>query len=233
MLRRSVLYLFRDNASSEERLRLLRYLSFVGLECAAVSASDYGDDVAGGSLRLLEIPPWKRTPRFHARAEGPPSNYDAALHLDFDDEAALAAYEADPVAREIAEYANTVTVGELSARVDWRYDGPVPNRRGGFRHSAMHVWRDEADDDLRGRALGAARALATAPGVEAVAVGESASGRAADFDWILDVRLPDERAALAFLEDEPYSEAAAVVAAATKHEWTARVTHLMRGGPGT
>lgn len=229
MLRRSVHYLFRDDATPAERRRLLRALAYVGLECPSVRSGDYGDDIAGGSRRLLEIPPWERTPRFHARAEGPPSNYDAALHLDFDDEAGLAEYESHPVALELAQLAAPVTVGELTARVDWTYDGEPPTRRGLYRHSALFVCRDDADAVTRSRAVDAVLGLAGAAGVEAVTTGESANGLSADFDWVLDVRLPDEAAAVAFLAGEPYAEAAAAVAAATKHEWTTRVTHLMRG----
>jgi hypothetical protein len=229
MLRRSVLYLFRDTATPRERTRLLQGLSFLGLECPSVRSGDYGDDLAGGSGRLIEIPPWERAPRFRARDEGPPSNYDAALHLDFEDGEALAAFEAHPAAAEMAEFAASVTVDDVTARVDWSYDGEPPTRRGRVRHSAMHVWRDDAGETTRSRALEAVHELGSVPGVEAVATGESASGRAADFDWILDIRLEDEAAALALLAHGSYAEAMRVVAAATKHEWTARVTHLMRG----
>ena len=230
MLRRTVLLVYRDTATADERSRLLRGLAFLGLECPTVAAGDYGDDIAGGSARLSEIPPWERTPRFHARAEGPPSNYDVALHLDFDDEAALAAYEGDPARQEMLRFASSVTVPDLTAQLDWYQDGAAPNGRGRYRHCALHVWRDEADEAARSRALDAVRALGGAPGVEAVAVGGSASGRPAEFDWILDVRLADERAARSFLAGEPYAAAAAAVAEITKHEWTARVTHLIRGG---
>jgi len=229
MLRRSVLYLFRDTATSAERARLQRSLAFLGLECATVSSSDYGDDIAGGSRRLLEVPPWKRTPRFHARGEGPPSNYDLALHLGFADAAALAAYEGHPVRQEVARLAASVTVAEVTARVDWldRRESAYP--RGAFRHTALHVWRDEADEGRRARALEAVRSLAGLPGVAALSLGESASGRAGDFDWILGLELRDESAARALLASEPYAAALAAVAEATKDEWTARLTHLVRG----
>jgi hypothetical protein len=218
MLRRTVLYLFRDTATAAERAQLLWALSYAGLECPAVAHGDYGDDIAGGSQRLVDVPPWERTPRFHARAEGPPSNYDAALHLDFEDEAALAAFEAHPAAQEVEDYAASVTVPDVTARLDWRYEGAPRIRRGGYRHVALHVWREGAD---RAPALKAARTLG--------AVGESAAGDAAGFDWILDVELADEDAARSFLASRAYAAAAATIAAATKHEWTARVTHLARG----
>lgn len=229
MLRRTVLYVFRDSATSDERSRLLRNLSFLGLEAPSVAAGDYGDDITGGSRQLIEIPPWKRTPRFHAREEGPPSNYDLAVHLDFIDEAALAAYEGNPVQQEVEELIASGTVGDLTARVDWRYDGDPRNQRGRYRHSALHVWRDEAAEAARSSALRAVGGLTALGEVESVATGESVSGSAADFDWILDIELGDEASARTFLASEAYAEATQTVAAATKNEWTARVTHLMRG----
>ena len=81
----------------------------------------------------------------------------------------------------------------------------------------------------RSRALEAVRSLSTAAGVKSVEAGESLSVQAADFDWILDVQLADEGAAHAFLAGEAYREMIEVVGGATKDEWTARVTHLMRG----
>jgi hypothetical protein len=126
-------------------------------------------------------------------------------------------------------FAGSVTVPDLTARLDWRYEDESLNHRGGYRHSALHVWRDDADEAARSQALDAVRALAGAAGVEAVTVGASETGRPADFDWILDVRFADEQAARSFLAGEPYAAAVETVAGATKHEWTARVTHLIRG----
>jgi hypothetical protein len=120
-------------------------------------------------------------------------------------------------------------VGDLTARVDWRYDGDPPNRRGRYRHSAMFVWRDGLDGGSRSDALEAVRGLAGSAGVESAIVGEGAGGDAADFDWVLDLQFADEQSAFAALAGEAYAEAMKAVAGATKYEWTARVTHLMRG----
>jgi hypothetical protein len=229
MIRRTVHYLFRDDATPDERRRVMQALAFVGLECSAVRWGDYGDDVAGGSGLLLEVPPWERAPRFRLRGQGPPSNHDAALHLDFDDETGLAAFESDPAALELERVAGPVVVGELTSAVDWHHQGSLPARRGAFRHSALHVWRDEAGEPERRQALAAVRELAGAPGVESATTGESATGRPADYDWALDVLLADEGAARAFIEGEQYAEASAIVAAVTKNEWTTRVTHTIRG----
>jgi hypothetical protein len=229
MLRHSVLYLYRDSASDEERSSLLRGLAYLGMEFASVRAGDYGDDIAGGSQRLLEVPPWTRPPRFRARGQGPPSNFDVALHLDFDDDQGLAAFEAADAQQAVARLNAAVTVDELTARVDWRHDGNVPNRRGRIRHCAMHVWRDDVDPETRARVSDAVAALTAMPGVESVAFGESARTRPSDYDWLLDVQFADTGTARTVLGGDPFTELTDLIAEATKDEWTARVTHVMRG----
>jgi hypothetical protein len=228
MLRHTELFLHRDTISDEQKLTMLRGLAFLRMECAEVRAGDYGPDLFGGSIPLLTVPPWKRTPRWRARSEGPPSNYDVAFHLDFDDEDALARYLADPNRRAVARFNASVSVPELTARIDWRYDGAPLIRRGLVRHAAMFVWTDD-DAAARSRALEAARGLTEAPGVVSAVVGESTGGPATNFDWILDVQTEDPAAARGLLESRRYTDAMGAVASATKYEWTARVTHIMRG----
>ncbi|HLY23640.1 MAG TPA: hypothetical protein VKT83_14340 [bacterium] len=241
MLRHTALFLHRDTISEDQKLAMRRGLAFLRMECAGVRAGDYGEDLFGGSAPLLAVPPWKRTPRWRARREGPTGNYDIALHLDFDDEAALARYLADDRRRAVARRNAAVNVPDLTARIDWRYDGPPLIRRGFVRHTAMFVWAGEAGAAARSRALSAARSLADAPGVVSAvaglnymvagsaADGENAVGPAANFDWILDVQMPDPAAARALVEGPEYAGAMEIIASVTKHEWTARVTHVMRG----
>ena len=229
MLRHTALFLHRDTISEDQKLAMLRGLAFLRMECAGVRAGDYGEDLFGGSRPLLAVPPWKRTPRWRARREGPPCNYDVALHLDFDDEAALARYRDDEHHRAVARRNAAVNVPDLTARIDWRYDGNPLIRRGLVRHTAMFVWTAEADAAARSRALAAARTLADAPGVVSAVTGQNAGGPAANFDWILDVQTQDPPAARGLVEGPRYAEAMGIIAPATKHEWTARVTHVMRG----
>ena len=229
MLRHTALFLHRDTIGEDQKLAMMRGLAFLRMECAGVRAGDYGEDLFGGSSPLLAVPPWKRTPRWRARREGPASNYDVALHLDFDDEAALALYLADDRRRAVARRNTAVNVPDLTARIDWRYEGDPLIRRGFVRHTAMFVWAPEADAAARSRALAAARRLADAPGVVSAVTGENAGGPAANFDWILDVQLRDPLAARGLVEGAQYAAAMDAIAPATKHEWTARVTHVMRG----
>jgi hypothetical protein len=229
MLRHTALYLYRDSASEEHKLAMRRGLAFLRMEGAGVRAGDYGDDLFGGSGPLLAVPPWKRTPRWRARREGPPCNYDVALHLDFDDEAAMSRYLAGEAHRTVARFNDAVTVPELTARVDWRYDGDPLVRRGLVRHTALFVWAGEADAAARSRALAAVRGLSDAPGVVSAVTGDNAGSAPSNFDWILDVQTQDPGSARALLDGPRYADAMRAVAAATKHEWTARVTHVMRG----
>jgi hypothetical protein len=229
MLRHTALFIHRDTTADGEKLAMLRGLAYLRMECAGVHAADYGDDILGGSGRLLEIPPWKRTPRWRARLEGPPSSYDVALHLDFEDERGMAAYDADEAHRGVARFNASVSVDELTARVDWLYDGPPLIERGRVRHTAMFVWVGDADPDARSAAFDAVRSFAAASGVESVTVGESIGSHSTDFDWILDVQFADTASAQALVGGAVYADAMRVVAPATKYEWTARVTHVMRG----
>jgi hypothetical protein len=229
VLRHTALFIHRDTITQEQRLAMLRGLAFLRMECAGVRAGDYGPDLLGGSTPLLAVPPWKRTPRWRARRVGPPSNYDVALHLDFEDDAGMALYLADEVHRAVSRFNASVNVDELTARVDWRYEGAPLIRRGLVRHAAMFVWADGVPQAERSRALGAARGLAKAAGVESVTVGENDGNRAAHFDWIVDVRIQHRAAAQELVGGSLYAQAMSVIAAATKYEWTARVTHLMRG----
>ncbi len=229
MLRHTVLFIHRDTITGEQKLAILRGLAFLRMECAGVRAGDYGDDLLGGSSPLKAVPPWKRSPRWRARREGPPCNYDAALHLDFDDEADMARYAGDAVHRAVARFNASVNVDGLTARIDWRYEGAPLVRRGGVRHTALFLWADDAPAAARARALDAVRGLANAPGVDAAAVGERVGTDAADFDWLVDLQCRDTAAARAVVGGGPYTDAMGVIAPATKYEWTARITHVMRG----
>lgn len=229
MLRHTVLFIHRDTITEDQKLAMLRGLAFLRMECPGVRAGDYGSDLLGGSSPLHAVPPWKRTPRWRARREGPPCNYDVALHLDFDDEAGLALYAGDAMHRAVSRFNTAVTVDGLTARIDWGYGGAPAVRRGGVRHTALFIWSDDASATERTHALDAVRALAHVPGVEAVTIGERLGTAAADFDWLVDLQVSDAAAAHSLVGGGPYADAMGVVASATKYEWTARVTHVMRG----
>lgn len=227
-LRHSVLWTLRDTTSHEQRVEMLKGLSYLCMECRDVRAGDYGSDLFGGNQPLRDVPPWKRTPRWRS-VTTPPSNFDMALHLDFDDWPGHDAYGIDPIHNAASSFNESVSWDEFTARVDWWYDGPILTRRGHVRHCAMFVWSDDASDAAKTRAQDATRQLTEASGVESVTIGTNIGHLTTDFDWILDIQLVDEDAARALLDSTAYADAMRSVAASTKYEWTARLTHVMRG----
>jgi hypothetical protein len=127
-------------------------------------------------------------------------------------------------------YNAAVCQGELTARIDWWYDGDAPLIEAGHvRHASMFIWRDDADDAAKDAAQERVRGLASEPGVERLTIGTGVGSLRTDYDWLIDVQLSDAEAAKAFVEGDAYREAISDVARATKHEWTARMTHTMHG----
>jgi hypothetical protein len=231
VLRHTAFFIHRDTTTADDRFEMLKGLAFLQSECAGPIAGDYGEDVLGGSKRLREIKPFKRTPRWRApaRTEGPPATYDVALHLDFADQAGLDAYNDDDVHHRVGDYNASINEPELTARVDWWYDGPPRTQPGLVRHSAMFVWLDDADDGQKKRALDAVRGLESERGVDSVVIGENVGPLTTDYDWLYDIHLADREQAEALLNGDALAKAMEAVASTTKYEWTARLTHVMRG----
>jgi hypothetical protein len=161
MLRHSVLWILRDPLDAESRLAMLQRLAHLGTEPPMVRSGDYGADLFGGTEPLHRVPPWERPPLWRRNSgEGPASNFDLALHLDFEDWDAFRAYAADPT-HEAASNSNKVTsFDEFTARVDWYYEGDVPpTRQGHVKHAAMFVWKEEASEGERAAAIAGVESL--------------------------------------------------------------------------
>jgi hypothetical protein len=229
VLRHTAFFLLKEGNGPEEMRWMQKGSAYMRFTAAGPVAIDFGSDLFGGSTPLAETKPWDRTPRWRAATEGPPCNYDVALHLDFEDEAGLEAYNRDPVHHEIAVYNASVCQGELTARIDWWYDGDPLIEAGKIRHTAMFVWRDEADDAAKDRALAEVKRLGDEPGAERLTLGTNVGTLRTDFDWIFDLQLSDVDAADRLVRGEVYRDTMRSVAAATKYEWTARLTHRMHG----
>ena len=229
MLRHTAFFMLKEGNGPEEMRWMQKGSAYMRFTAAGPVAIDFGQDLFGGSLHLKETKPWDRTPRWRAALEGPPCDYDVALHLDFEDESGLEAYNKDDVHHEIAAYNAAVCQGELTARIDWWYEGAPLIEAGKVRHTAMFLWRDELDDAAKERALAEVKRLGDETGVEQVTIGTNVGTLRTDYDWILDLRLPDEAAAKALIEGDGYGEAMRALADTTKYEWTARLTHRMHG----
>ncbi len=229
MLRHSVIWRLRDTTTPALQAEMLQGLAYLRLECPMVRSGDYGEDLFGGSRRFDNPPPFEATPVWRRGADGPPGNYDVALHLDFDDWDSYQQYSPHPAHKAASVFNGAVSWDELTARVDWYFDGDAPARRGHVKHVAMFVWADGVPEHAKQRAHDAVRRLADAPGVEAVTLGHNVGRLVSDYDWIMDVQVPDRDAAERLLGGPHYARAMDAVAAATKYEWTARVSHIMRG----
>jgi hypothetical protein len=224
-----VLWTLRDTTTAEQRLEMLHGLAFLRTECMSVRHGDYGEDIFGGSSGGQTTPPDDRTPMWRREGGLPPGDFDVALHLDFEDLAAADDYSADPTHAAASRFNESVSWDEQTARVDWLYDGDTPTSRGRVRHVAMFAWADGASESDKARAVAAVRHLEGLELVERVTVGHSIERLTSDYDWILDVQLADRPAAARLLAGSDYARAMDEVAGATKYEWTARVTHVMRG----
>ena len=229
MLRHTAFFMLKEGNGIEEMRWMQKGSAFMRFTAAGPVAIDFGSDLFGGSLHLAETKPWDRTPRWRAATEGPPCDYDVALHLDFEDEAGLQAYNKDDVHHEIAVYNASVCQGELTARIDWWYDGAANIVPGHVRHSAMFIWNDDLDEASKERALTEVKRLGDEAGVERLTLGTGVGELKTDYDWILDLHLPDEDAAEKLIKGEAYRDTMRALSAATKYEWTARMTHPMHG----
>jgi hypothetical protein len=72
--------------------------------------------------------------------------------------------------------------------------------------------------------------LAKVPGVSSALGADNVGTLTTDYDLIVDVMLEDAGAAKGLLDHDAYKEATSLAAAATKYEWTARITHNMGAG---
>ena len=113
-----------------------------------------------------------------------------ALHLDFDDQAGLDAYNKDDVHHDVAVYNASICRGEVTARVDWWYDGEPLITPGHVRHAAMFVWADEVDErraERRPRCGQAARA--SCRWCSRLTIGTNVGTLKTDFDCIVDIQM--------------------------------------------
>jgi hypothetical protein len=225
MLRHSVIWLLRDTTTSELRTRMLQGLAYLTVECPMVRYGDYGDDIFGGSSRNAGGPDMTR---WRGR-KTPLTNYDVALHLDFDDWAGHDAYSDDPAHEAVSRFNETVSWDDFTARVDWHTEREPSGQRGRIRHTAMLMWAGESTPGERKRVLNSIRDLEFLPGVCAVSVGENVGRLISDYDWIMEVIMSDREAADGLLTGSAYAHVMQAVAAATKFEWTASVTNVIRG----
>src|SRR5262249_56966988 len=101
------------------------------------------------------------------------------------------AYNEDPAHAEVGAYNASINQGELTARINYWYDGPPAIAPGLIRHTALFLWKPGATDAEMGAAKAAAAALAETPGVERATVDHNQPLLATDYARILDLHLAD------------------------------------------
>jgi hypothetical protein len=218
------MFMYSDSFTPEEKM-VLRFATTYLAFCPHVQAFDYGVDLFGGTTPLRDVRPWKRTPLWHARKSGPPSNYDVSIDLDFNDQAEFEAYVAGEVHEESAGYKEWMWRQEFTARVDWWYDGPPIIKRGTVHHESMWLWDDGVSDSAKEHAKDALSSLQkSVPSVRRVMVGDNVGTLTTDYDLIMDVLFDDPGGAKDFFQHPAQKEVDSLMAGVTKYEWTARIT---------
>lgn len=229
MIRHTAFFMLRPDSTPEQQLWMLKGLAHMRFHCESVVALDCGSDLFGGSRTRLETDPWKRTPRWRSQEIGPPCNYDVALMLDFDDMEGMQAYNVDDTHHEVGVYNASIAHGEITARTDWEYEGAPRITRGHVRHSAMFVWDGDISDSDKEQALEDLRSLEAAKGVESLVIGKNFGKHATDYDFIVDIAVPDKDTAAELINGKAYADVMAKLAPVVQLEWTARMSHVMRG----
>jgi hypothetical protein len=231
VLRHTVLFLWGEHATDQQKLVALKGLAYLAYACPTIRCLDFGTDLLGGSSPLVETKPWKRRPIWRSQRPGPLFNYDMALHEDFDDLAGLEAYNGHPAHYEVGVYNESVDREEQTARCDWWYDGPPRLEKGLIRQSALFLWRDEATDRQKDGVREAFRSLNGAvPSLRSLVTGDNISTNPTAYDLIVDAHFGELTDAEAYQEHPAYKEALALARATTLYEWTARITHRMASG---
>jgi hypothetical protein len=93
----------------------------------------------------------------------------------------------------------------------------------------MFSWKDGLDEPSKERALAEVKRLGDEAGVERLTLGTGVGALKTDYDWILDLQLPDADAARTLIDGDGYRDTMRALSGSTKFEWTARLTHAMHG----
>jgi hypothetical protein len=150
---------------------------------------------------------------------------------DHADKAAWDVYDGDPHHFRVGGFIDLLTHEELTARADYVYDGPAP-QRGTIRHVSLWSWREDVPESERSAAKGKlAEAWRRVPGLGYVHVsddlGWAGEGRT---DLVVEAHLAGEREAAEFLARPERAAGEAELVLATDPARTARIEHRVRWG---
>lgn len=208
VIRRVVLWRWRDGVTPEQRLAAKEGLAYVSYG-SGVDALDFGEDLGLGG----------------------PSNYGLALLRDHRDRASWDAYDVDPHHHRVGGFIDTLTHESLTARADYVYDGRTP-RRGEVRHLSLRFWNEgaaEREKEAAKRELASLRV--GIPGLHALEVcddlGLAGAGRA---DLVVEAHLAGEHEAARFLCHPERVAVEAKLDRLTDPGLTATIEHRVRSG---
>jgi hypothetical protein len=208
LIRRVVLWAWRDSAAADERLRAKEGLAYIRYGSHSIDTLDFGEDLGIGS----------------------PANFDLALERDHRNRARWDEYNQDPHHDRVGALIDTLTWMERTARIDWLYDGP-PSSRGLVRHIALYRWRDGVDDAARAHTLDAVRSLRTAaPSVRSLHVGCGLRWGTNHHDWVVEAHFEDEAAWREFAGHPRRQAVRSRVDLVTEPDQTAQIEHRMLSG---
>ena len=207
MIRRIVLWAWRDEATAEQKLRAKEGLAYIWF-ASGVDGMDFGEDLG----------------------IGPTTNYGLAMERDHVDRASWDAYNDDPHHDRVGGYIDTITFMERTARIDYDHVGP-DGVRGGVRHVAMYTWSDDAARDDRTATQGDVRSrIQGSPGVRAVTIGDDLGWRDGHADWVVEAHFDDVDAFIAYRDGPAARDVAARLASVTVAERQAQIQHRIRMG---
>jgi hypothetical protein len=209
MIRRVVLWRWRDGVTADERLAAKEGLAYVSFGSPSVAAFDFGEDLG-------------------LRGDG---NYGLVMIRDHADLAAWVVYDGDPHHFRVGAFIDTLTHEELTARADYVYEGPTPER-GAVRHVSLWSWREGVSASEQAAARDELVAgWVEIPGLDGLVVaddlGWAGEGRA---DLVVEAHFPGEREAAGFLAHAARAAGEARLELATDPSRTARAEHRVRSG---
>jgi hypothetical protein len=207
LIRRIVLWAWRDGVTAAEKLRAKEGLAYIWF-ASGVDGMDFGED----------------------RALGPEGNYGLAMERDHVDRRSWDVYNDDPQHDRVGSYIDSITEMERTARIDYEHDTPTPARYS-IRHVAMYSWTDGVTSNDRRAAQDDVRQLLGGhPAVHSVIVGDDLGWREGHPDWVVEAVFGDADGFQDWQRGEAAARLAARLGPLTVAERGAQIQHRVRAG---
>ena len=213
---------------SEEMRWMQKGSAFMRFTAAGPVAIDFGQDLFGGSTLLYETKPWERTPRWRAATAGPPCELRRRAAPGLRGPGRIEGLQQRRRPPRDRGVQRRGSAKASSRRGSTGGTTAAPDRartRAARRDVHLEGRRRRRDEGAGARRREAARP--TSPGSRS-SHRHHVGGLATDWTGSSTCSFPT-RTPRNVPRERGLPGHDAVVAAATKHEWTARMTHLMHG----